>query len=91
MALTFAYGLEKKRIIYEKLSTQNFTFDFNGQRPFAQILLSQNSKGKYESRKILDFARKMRKNDFLKRFFNFFSSFFYFLVIFKFLYLFGIF
>jgi hypothetical protein len=24
-ALTFAYGLEKKRIIYEKLSTQNFT------------------------------------------------------------------
>jgi hypothetical protein len=28
-ALTFAYGLEKKRIIYEKLSTQNFTSDFN--------------------------------------------------------------
>jgi hypothetical protein len=23
------YGLEKKRIIYEKLSTQNFTPDFN--------------------------------------------------------------
>jgi hypothetical protein len=60
-ALTFAYRLEKKRIIYEKLSTQNFTSDFNRQRPFAQILLSQNSKGKYESRKILDFARKMRK------------------------------
>jgi hypothetical protein len=60
-ALTFAYGLEKKRIIYEKLSTQNFTSDFNGLRPFAQILLSQNSKGKYESRKILVFVRKMRK------------------------------
>jgi hypothetical protein len=36
MALTFAYGLEKKRIIYEKLSTQNFTSDFNSLRPFAQ-------------------------------------------------------
>jgi hypothetical protein len=59
------YGLEKKHIIYEKLSTQNFTSDFNRRRPFAQILLSQNSKAKYESRKILDFARKMRKkNDF---------------------------
>ena len=60
-ALTFAYGLEKIRIIYEKLSTQNFTSDFNSHRPFAQILLSQNSKGKYESRKILVFVRKMRK------------------------------
>jgi hypothetical protein len=28
---------------------------------FAQILASQNSKGKYESRKILDFVKKMRK------------------------------
>jgi hypothetical protein len=44
--------------IYEKLSTQNFTSDFNSHRPFAQILASQNSKGKYESRKILDFVRK---------------------------------
>jgi hypothetical protein len=34
-------------------------------RPFAQILASQNSKGKYESRKILDFVRKNEKNDFL--------------------------
>jgi hypothetical protein len=67
-ALTFAYGLEKKRIIYEKLSTQNFTSDFNILRLFAQILLSQNSKGKYESRKILVFVRKMRKNDFFKVF-----------------------
>jgi hypothetical protein len=59
-AITFAYGL-KKHIIYEKLSTQNFTSDFNRLRPFGQFLVSQNSKGKYESRKNLDFARK---NDF---------------------------
>jgi hypothetical protein len=26
-AITFAYGLEKKRIIYEKLSTQTAWFD----------------------------------------------------------------
>jgi hypothetical protein len=44
-------------IIYQKLSTQNFTSDFNGSRPFAQILLSQNSKGIYESKKILDFIK----------------------------------
>jgi hypothetical protein len=46
-------------MIYEKLSTQNFISDFNGHRPFAQILASQNSKGKYESRKILDFVKKI--------------------------------
>jgi hypothetical protein len=54
--ITFAYGLKKKHIIYEKLSTQKVTSDFNIRRPFAQILVSQNSKGKYESRKILDFV-----------------------------------
>jgi hypothetical protein len=37
---------------------QNATSDFKGHRPFAQILASQNSKGKYESRKILDFIKK---------------------------------
>jgi hypothetical protein len=37
-------------------------------RPFAQILASQNSKGKYKSRKILDFVKKMRKIDFLRIF-----------------------
>jgi hypothetical protein len=37
---------------------KNFTSDFNGRRPFAKILASQNSKGKYESRKILDFVKK---------------------------------
>jgi hypothetical protein len=56
-ALTFAYGLGKKRIIYQKLSIQNFTSDFNDHRLFAKILLSQNSKGKYESMKILDFVK----------------------------------
>jgi hypothetical protein len=30
--------------------------------PFAQNLASQNSKEKYESRKIIDFARKNEKN-----------------------------
>jgi hypothetical protein len=62
MAITVAYRLEKI-IIFEKLSTQNFTS--NSHRPFAQFLVSQNSKGKYESRKILDFVRKnKKKNDF---------------------------
>jgi hypothetical protein len=36
---------------------QEVTCDFNGHRPFAQILASQNFKGKYESRKILDFLK----------------------------------
>jgi hypothetical protein len=57
-AKTFAYGLEKS-VIYEKLSTKKVTSNFNGHRPFAQILASQNSKGKYESRKILDFVKKI--------------------------------
>jgi hypothetical protein len=60
-AITFAYGLEKKRIIYKKLSTQKNSSDFNSHRPFAQFLVSQNSKGKYESRKILDFVKKNEK------------------------------
>jgi hypothetical protein len=30
-------------------------------RPFGQFLVSQNSKGKYESRNILDFVRKNEK------------------------------
>jgi hypothetical protein len=58
--ITFAYGLEKS-VIYEKLSTQKVTYDFNGHRPFAQNIASQNSKGKYESKKILDFAKKYEK------------------------------
>jgi hypothetical protein len=46
---------------YQKLSTQNCTSDFNSHRLFAQFLVSLNSKGKYESRKILDFVRKNEK------------------------------
>jgi hypothetical protein len=58
-ATTFAYRLEKS-VIYEKLSTENFTSNFNDHRPFAEFLASQNSKGKYESRKILDFIKKLK-------------------------------
>jgi hypothetical protein len=61
MALTFAYRFEKKRVIYENVSTEKVTSKFNCCRPFAQIFSSQNFKGKYESTEILDFVRKMRK------------------------------
>jgi hypothetical protein len=37
---------------------QKVTSNFNCRRLFAQIVASQNSKGKYESRKILDFFKK---------------------------------
>jgi hypothetical protein len=48
----------EKSVIYENLSTEKVTSDFNGHMPFAQIIASQNSEGKYESRKILDFVKK---------------------------------
>jgi hypothetical protein len=38
------------------------TSDFDRRRVFSQNLASKNSKGKYESRKILDFVRKNEKN-----------------------------
>jgi hypothetical protein len=41
------------------------TFTYNSEKihmPFAQNLASQNSKEKYKSRKILDFARKNENN-----------------------------
>jgi hypothetical protein len=76
MAINFVYGLEKS-IIYEKLSTLNFTSDFNGRRLFAQILVSRNSKGKYERRKILDFV----KNDF----FEIFEFLLFFILVFNYL------
>jgi hypothetical protein len=59
-------------------------------RLFAQFLISQNSKGKYESRKIFDFVRKFLRNYFFG-IFHFFCCFFYFLVILKCSYYFGIF
>jgi hypothetical protein len=89
MTITFAYGLEKS-VIYEKLSTEKATSsDFNSCRPFAQIQASQNSKGKFESRKILDFVKKIQKIGFFNL--NFFYCFFYFIIILNFLYYFGIF
>jgi hypothetical protein len=72
--------MDLKNVIYEKLSTQKVTSDFNGRRPFAQILASQNSKGKYESRKILNFVKKYKKIDFFE-FFNFLCCLFQFLII----------
>jgi hypothetical protein len=45
---------------------------YNIYRPFAQFLVSQNSKGKYESRKILNFVRKDEKK---MNFFGFVISF----------------
>jgi hypothetical protein len=48
------------------------TSDFNSRRTFAQFLASQNSKGKYESTRILDFVKKKRENlIFLKFFISF--------------------
>jgi hypothetical protein len=76
----FCVLTRKKYIIYQKLSTQNFKSNFNGHRLFAQILAAQNSKGTYESRKILDFVKKKEKFSFLK-FFNFFCCLFQFLII----------
>jgi hypothetical protein len=73
----------------KKLSTQIFTSDFNGYRPFAQILASQNSKGKYESKNILDFV-KIIITVFLK-FLNVFCCLFQFLIILDVSHYFGIF
>jgi hypothetical protein len=83
-AITFAYELGKNCVIYEKLSTQKVTSDFNDHKLFAQNLAPQYSEGKYESMKILDFARKMRKK------IQFILLFLIFLIILKFLYYFGI-
>jgi hypothetical protein len=77
MAITFASGLEKC-VIYEKLSTQKVTSVFNGHRPFAQILASQNSKGKYESRKILGFVGKKKFLEIFEFLLLFISIFVYF-------------
>jgi hypothetical protein len=59
-AITIAYGLEKKHIIYEKPSTQKVISDFNG---------------KYESRKILDFVKKNKKFVFFEIYFIISSTF----------------
>jgi hypothetical protein len=56
--IKMAHGLEKECVIYENVSTKKVTSNFNCRRLFGQFLASQNSKGKYESRKILDFVKK---------------------------------
>jgi hypothetical protein len=62
------------KTIYAKV-----TSDFNCRRLFIQNLASLNSKRKYESGKILDFAKKIRKIDFKKNefilIFNYFECF----------------
>jgi hypothetical protein len=88
-AITFAYGLKEKCVIYEKLSTQKVTFDFNSHRPFAQTLASQNSKEKYESGKILDFVKKKENLIFYN--FVFILWFFQFLIILNVSHYFGLF
>jgi hypothetical protein len=60
-AITLVFELGKNCVIYKKLSTRKFTSDFNHRRPFAQKIEFQNSKGKYERKKILDFANKNEK------------------------------
>jgi hypothetical protein len=61
------YGLKKMCNIWKTIYTK-FYIRFQHHRPFAQILASQNSKGKYESRKILDYVKKIIKIDFFKDF-----------------------
>jgi hypothetical protein len=79
MAITFAYELGKDYVLYEKLSTWKVTSHFNGH--------FKNSKEKYESRKILDFASK--NENFFFEFYHFMYCLFYFLIILKFLWYFG--
>jgi hypothetical protein len=61
MALTFAYDVGKKCITYQndRHKISNLTSTAFGH--FGFFLDLQNSKGKYESRKILGFARKNGK------------------------------
>jgi hypothetical protein len=83
-AITFAYD-SKKRIIYQKLYTKKFTFDFNSPRPFAQIFSAQNFKGKYESRKIFDFVKKTKIFEIFLLFISVFNYFECFTLVWNFL------
>jgi hypothetical protein len=47
-AITFAYEVGLKSFLYEKVSTQKVTSEFNNHWLFRQILGSQNSKGKID-------------------------------------------
>jgi hypothetical protein len=46
--ITFAYEVGLKSFLYEKVSTQKVTSEFNHLWLFRQILESQNSKGKID-------------------------------------------
>ena len=54
----FCIRRRKKLYNISKRSSQSEDSDFNCLRPFRIFLESQNSKGRYESRKILGFHRK---------------------------------
>jgi hypothetical protein len=47
-AIIFAYEVRLKSFLYEKVSTQKVTSEFNHLWSFRQILESQNSKGKID-------------------------------------------
>ena len=63
MAIDFAYDVEKTYNL-SKSSSHRGDKDFNGLRPFGIFLESQNSKGRYESKKILGFYQNMRIFDY---------------------------
>jgi hypothetical protein len=46
--ITFAYDVGLKSFLYEKVSEQNFTSEFNNIRSFGQFLDSSNSKEKMD-------------------------------------------
>jgi hypothetical protein len=54
-AITFAYEVELKSFLYEKVSTRKVTSKFNDLWSFRQILESQNSKGKIDFFSLLYF------------------------------------
>jgi hypothetical protein len=54
-AITFAYKVEFKSFLYEKVSTRKVTSEFNHLQSFQQILESQNSKGKIDFFSLLYF------------------------------------
>jgi hypothetical protein len=54
-AISFAYVVGLKSFLYEKVSEQKVTSEFNDLWSFRQILESQNSKGKIEFFSLLYF------------------------------------
>ena len=85
----FCIRRRKKSYNISKRSSQRGDSDFNGLWPFRNFLESQNSKGRYESRKILGFRSKNGNFWFFLIFLNFFCCLGYFLIILNFWYYFG--